>query len=140
MPKITLLPESETQPAGNTRPLMMKIEKREQLYQLYMPSLKNAGLFIPGTLFGGQPPLGAGAALPPPGSKIMMLVNLPDDPTRNAVSGKVIWVTSQPTTTGGMTGVGVHFDDAVANKQLRDKIEKMLAGILGKSEVRTMTL
>lgn len=140
MPKITLLPESETQAAGNTRPLIIKIEKREQLYQLYMPSLKNAGLFIPGTLFGGQPPMGGGAVLPPPGSKIMMLVTLPDDPNRNAVSGKVAWVTATPSPTGGMTGVGVHFDDAVANKQLRDKIEKMLAGVIGKSDVRTMTL
>ena len=140
MPKITLMPESETQPSGNTRPLMMKIEKREQLYQLYMPSLKNAGMFIPGTLFGGQAPSGAGATLPPPGSKIMMLVTLPDDPTRNAVSGKVAWITSQASPAGGMTGVGVHFDDAVANKQLRDKIEKLLAGVIGKSEVRTMTM
>ena len=70
----------------------------------------------------------------------MMILTLPEDTHRNTVSGKVAWVTYAQTSSGAFPGVGVHLDDATANRQLRDKIEKLLAGILGKSDVRTMTL
>lgn len=141
MAKITLLPENETQPAGNTRPLMINIKNKEQLYSLYMPYLKNAGIFVPGTLFAPPgSPQGTVPPLPPPGSRIMMILTLPEETHRNTVSGKVAWVTYAQTSLGAVPGVGVHFDDATANKQLRDKIEKLLAGIIGKSDARTMTI
>lgn len=136
MAKITLLPAAETQPTTNARPLMISIKNRDTLYSFYMPSLKNAGLFVPAASFGAA----GAAAIPPPGSKIMMLLNLPDDPVKNTVLGKVAWITYVNTTLGTVAGVGVHFDETDANKMLRDKIEKLLAGVLGKSDVRTMTM
>lgn len=134
--KITLLPKNETEPATSLRPLMVSLKSKDQLYSFYMPNLKNAGLFVPVTSFGQ----GGVASLPPPNSKIMMLLSLPDDSVKNTVTGKVVWISYANTALGAQSGVGVHFDDTEANKMLRDKIEKILAGILGKSEQRTMTI
>jgi type IV pilus assembly protein PilZ len=136
MAKITLLPEIETKSVANARPLMVNVKSRDMLYSCYMPNLINAGLFVQAASFG---PNGA-SSLPPPGSRIMMLLTLPDDPQRNTVTGKVCWMSFVQTSLGAQAGVGVHFDENDANKLVRDKIEKMLAGILGKSETRTMTV
>ena len=136
MAKITLLPEADTKATASVRPLMVNVKTKEMLYSCYMPNLKNAGLFVSAGSFG---PNGA-SALPPPGSKIMMLLTLLDDPNKNTVTGKVCWMSFAPTSLGAPAGVGVHFDENEANKILRDKIEKQLAGILGKSDVRTMTM
>ena len=135
MAKITLLSESETKPLNNVRPLIVSIKTKEQLYSCYMPYLKNGGMFVFAVSFGSQ-----STSLPPPGSKIMILMNLPDDAMKKTVQGKVCWVTAVPTTLGAHAGVGVHFDDNDANRQLRDQIEKLLAGYLGKSETRTQTV
>lgn len=135
MAKITLLPEIETKPIGSARPLIVNVKSKEMLYSCYMPGLKNAGLFVSAASFG---PNGA-SALPPPGSKIMMLLTLLDDPNKNTVTGKVCWMSFTPTSLGAPAGVGVRFDENESNKMVRDKIEKQLAGILGKSDVRTMT-
>lgn len=135
MAKITLLPESETKPRESTRPLMMALKDKGQLYSLYMPFLVNGGIFVPAQSFGAS-----AGQLPPPGSKLMILMNLPDDAMKKTVTGKVAWVSLSQTALGAVAGVGVQFEDTDANRQLRNQIENLLAGILGKSEQRTQTV
>jgi type IV pilus assembly protein PilZ len=135
MAKITLLPESETKPREGARPLMMALKEKGQLYSLYMPFLINGGIFVPAQSFGAS-----ASQLPSPGSKLMILLNLPEDSMKKTVTGKVVWVTLSPTALGAVAGVGVQFEDTEANRQLRIQIENLLAGILGKSEQRTQTV
>ena len=93
-----------------------------------MPKLKNGGLFLV------SPQM-----IPNIGSKVNLLLTLPEETSKNTVTGVVVWVSHQQTAMGGQAGFGIHFDDNASNKALKDKIEKQLAGILGKSEQRTMT-
>ena len=135
MAKITLVPESESKAITNVRPLIVNIKNKDMLYSCYMPFLKNGGIFVLASSLGPQQ-----NPLPPPGSKIMILLNLPDDPMKKTIQGKVCWVTATSTALGAHPGFGVHFDDNDAGRQLKDQIEKMLAGWLGKSETRTQTV
>lgn len=135
MAKINLLPENEIKPVVGARPLIMMIKTKEMLYSLYMPQLINGGLFIPAASFGSS-----AGNLPPPGSKIMMLLNLPDDAAKKTVTGKVCWVSPAQTALGAQSGVGMQLEDTEANRQLRIQIEMLLMGILGKSETRTQTI
>ena len=129
MSKITLVKEEDLKPS-TTRPLIVTLKSKDQLYSYYMPQLKNGGIFLPSS---------PGAPTPNQGSKINLLLSLPDETAKNTVTGTVVWVNWQPTAMGAQAGCGIHFDDTPSNKVLRDKIEKQLAGILGKSEQRTMT-
>lgn len=133
--KISLLPLGEIEPTGKPQPLMIAIKSKEQLYSFYMPQLLNGGLFIPTTSFGQA----AAKGLPPPRSKIMLLLTLLDDPQRKTIQGEVSWIAHAPTTLGAHAGVGIHFEDNEASRQLKVQIENALAGILGKSDVRTQT-
>lgn len=107
---------------------MFDIKDRNQLYAFYMPFLQNGGLFIPGNQHQA------------PGSKAMILLTLPNDPVKKTITGKVCWITPPAAQMGVAAGLGIQFDDNDASKQVCAQIEKMLAGILGKSDSRTQTI
>jgi Tfp pilus assembly protein PilZ len=138
--KITLMNENEIKPNNTSRPLMMAIKTKDQLYSLYMWQLINGGLFIPAATFApaGSAP-GVVPNLPTPGSKFMMMLTLLDDNLKKPVTGTVVWVNTKPSTLAA-AGVGIHFEGNDANRQLKVQIENQLAGILGKSETRTQTM
>lgn len=125
---LQLTPTEELTPAATTRPIMFEIKDKNQLYIFYMPFLQHGGIFVPT------------AQCPAPGSKALALLTLPGDPAKKTVSGKVCWVTPPAAQMGVASGIGIHFDDNDGNRMLRDQIEKMLAGILGKSDARTQTM
>lgn len=128
MPPIRLLPEAETLPQASARPMMFDIKDKNQLYSFYMPFLKNGGLFMPTKVHIS------------PGTKLSILLSLPDDKMKKTVTGKVSWITPADALMGLAQGVGVHFEDNEQNRLLKTQIENALAGILGHSETRTMTL
>lgn len=110
------------------KPFIIDIKDKATLYNYYMPFLKNAGLFIPTPQeFSPQ-------------SKALVLLTLPDEKTKRTVSGKICWITPKAAQIGQQQGVGIHFDDSEQNRLLRSDIEKMLAGILDKTENRTQTV
>lgn len=125
---IKLLPDAETTPTGTPKPVMFEIKDKGQLYSYYMPFIKTGGIFIPN----GQHMS--------PGSKILILLNLPDDKTKKTVSGRVAWTTPQNAHMGVVQGIGIAFDDNEANKSLKIQIENALAGILGKTDQRSQTI
>ena len=125
---IRLLPEAETNPSLAPKPIMFDIKDKSQLYSFYMPFAKTGGIFIPS------------ANHVPPGSKVLILLTLPEDKTKKTVSGKVAWITPPNAHMGIAQGVGIVFDDNDANRALKIQIENSLAGILGKTEQRTQTI
>ena len=128
MSNAKLTPENEL--TATAKPVTIpnfQIKDKQQLYLLYMPYLKTGGLFIP------SPNILA------PGTKMLILLSLPDDVIKKTVSGKVVWVTPPNAQMGLAQGVGIVFDDNEQNKALKIQIENLLAGILGKSDQRTQT-
>ena len=112
---------SETAKPSVARPsvLSLNINSKSALYAAYMPFLVNGGIFVPTP---------KKYAL---GDEVFMLLQLMDDPTKHPVAATVVWVTP-PGSQGGKTqGIGVHFSADEAGKGVRNRIETILAGLLG---------
>ena len=105
------------QPASAPKTLTLKIPDVRTLFNLYMPIFKSGGLFIP-----SDKPMN-------PGDQVFLMINLPNDPQRYPISGKVSWVTPQHAQGGMKQGVGVSFVENEVNKKAKNKIEDLLAGI-----------
>ena len=129
---LSLLPEDEVQPQKKPQPLIVTIKNKEALYSCYMPQLSRGGLFIASTSFGPQV-----KSLPPPKSKVMILLTLLEDKQRKTIQGEVCWVAANQHMLGGMPGVGIHFDDNEASRALKIQIENLLLGFT--QDQRTQT-
>ncbi len=105
--------------------LSLTIKNKEDLYQAYMPYIKNGGLFIP---------TNHNYHL---GEEVFMLLDLMEEGDKIPVTGKVIWVTPKGSQGGRLPGIGIQF--AAEDSTLVNKIETHLAGALS-SERRTHTL
>jgi len=114
---------SETVKPNVARPsvLSLNINSKSALYAAYMPFLNNGGIFVP------TPKRYA------IGDEIFMLLQLMDDPTKHPVAATVVWVTPHGAQGGKTEGVGLHFSADEAGKALRNRIETILAGLLGSS-------
>ncbi|NTV09827.1 MAG: pilus assembly protein PilZ [Zoogloea sp.] len=110
-------------PAVNTgkRPsvLSLRIASRSALYAAYMPFLQNGGIFIP-----TQRPFRLG-------DEVFLLLQLMDDPTRHPVAGSVAWITPASTQGNKAQGIGVHLSGDEAGRMVRNRVEQILAGLLG---------
>ena len=104
-------------PRPSVRPSMLQlsITSKSALYAAYMPFLVNGGLFVP-TKFDYEL-----------GDEVFLLLQLMDDPAKLPV------ITPAGAQGGKVEGIGVHFNDDDAGKQLRGRIETLLAGALGSS-------
>ena len=92
------------------------------LYAAYMPSLLHGGLFVPTTRSYRL------------GEEILLLVALPDDPTRYPVVGTVAWITPAKAAGGRPQGVGVHLPGDEKTQTLRLRIEDLLGTALASSK------
>ncbi len=112
--------EAAKNAAGISRPgvLSLSIREKAALYAAYMPFVKGGGIFIPSSRQYGL------------GDEVFMLLTLMDDPSRYAVSGKVIWVTPGGAHNNRTQGVGVQFNANEAGLQVKNKIEGFLGGAL----------
>ena len=106
--------------------LSMSINDTHVLHSVYMPFIRNGGLFVP-----TDRPYQLG-------DDLIILLQLLQEPDRVPVSGKVVWIT--PTQAGGQRaqGVGIAFDER-EGKQLKARIENYLAGYSG-SQRPTQTM
>ena len=99
--------------------LSLNINSKSALFAAYMPFLTNGGMFLPTPKKYDI------------GDEVFMLLQLMDDPTKHPVAATVIWVTPQGSQGGKTQGVGLHFSSDEAGKALRNRIETILAGLLG---------
>ena len=113
-------------PIGGRNAIMtLTLKDKAQLYQAYMPFIRNGGLFV------------ATNKAFRLGEEVFMLVSLMDEPEKIPVAGKVVWITPKGAQGNRAAGVGVQFSDS--DRTTRNKIETYLAGAL-KSERPTHTL
>ncbi|KTC74387.1 type 4 fimbrial biogenesis protein PilZ [Legionella birminghamensis] len=92
------------------------------LYMAYMPFLTNGGLFVR-TLQSY-----------PIGSKVVLLVNLPNEAEAYRVNAKVAWVTPRGSQGSKPPGLGFQFIDP-DSRNFANKIETHLAGMLKSSQM-----
>jgi type IV pilus assembly protein PilZ len=91
-----------------------------ELYQYYMPFVKNGGLFV-------RTPEKYDL-----GDDITLEVTLPDALEASVVTGKVCWLTPTGAQNGTPAGIGVSFEEDTDN--IRNQIEKLIGRLLNSSE------
>jgi type IV pilus assembly protein PilZ len=91
-----------------------------ELYQYYMPFVKNGGLFV-------RTPEHYSL-----GDDIKLEVTLPDALEASIVIGKVCWLTPIGAQNGTPAGIGVSFDEDKDN--LHNQIEQLIGRLLSSSE------
>lgn len=103
--------------AAASRPsvIQLNIKGITALYLSYIPIFANGGLFIPTTKDYKIE------------DNVYVLVTLPNNPQRFAVTGKVGWITPPRSSGQRPQGIGVKFPDNEQCKQLRAQIEALLA-------------
>lgn len=109
-----------TSPTAIVRPsvIQLGIKERPALYSAYIQAFTDGGLFIPTTRDYKL------------GDDVYVLLTLPDDPQRYPVAGKVAWITPARSTGSRSQGVGIRFPADEKARQLKDKIEQVLGGLL----------
>ncbi|NDV11774.1 MULTISPECIES: PilZ domain-containing protein [Crenobacter] len=107
--------------AGRAGVLSLSIRERSALFAAYMPFVGNGGIFIPS------------AREYQLGDEVFLLLTLMDEPAKVAVKGKVVWITPAGANNNRTQGIGVEFAADEAGSQARDKIEKLLGGVLNSS-------
>lgn len=115
------------QPGGRQSILSVAIKDKQSLYEAYMPFVKNGGLFI------------ATKKEYALGNDVFVLLSLMDEQEKIPFAARVVWVTPKGAQGNRTTGIGVQFHDDQSGKDVRNKIETYLGGVL-KSERPTHTM
>jgi len=99
----------------------LTIRSKSALYSAWIPLLRGGGIFVPSnrphTL----------------GEEILVLLTLLDDPTKIPVQGNVAWINPVHTAGNRPQGVGVQLKDTEQGRELKRKVEGLLAGALQSS-------
>lgn len=98
--------------------LSLALKDKAQLYNAYMPFLKNGGIFVPTPKRYML------------GDEVFLLVTLPESGERLPVAGKVVWVTPVGAQGNRPAGIGVQFPETAEGEALKGRIEALLAGAL----------
>lgn len=100
--------------------IFLEFFSERDLYQAYMPFLKNGGLFYKtNTRF-------------ELGTEVVLEVSLPDALESSEVKGEVCWLTPIGSQSGTPAGVGISFIDDPDH--VKNQIEKYIARYLNSSE------
>ena len=107
--------------------VQLTIKERAGLLSAYIPLFTEGGIFVPTTKDFHL------------GDDLYVLLTLPGDAQRYAVSGKVAWINPGPCTGHRSQGVGVRFPNDERSRDIKTKIEELLGGLAG-SDRPTQTL
>lgn len=107
--------------AGGARQgiLSLAIKDKGALYNAYMPYVRGGAIFVPTPKRYSL------------GDEVFILLSLLDEKERLPVAGKVIWLTPTGAQGNRAAGIGVQFAETVEGETVKNKIETMLAGMLG---------
>ncbi|MBR4736027.1 MAG: PilZ domain-containing protein, partial [Rhodocyclaceae bacterium] len=94
--------------------LQLNLKNKAQLYASYMPFITNGGLFLKTSR-----PLRLG-------DEVFVMVQLPDEPEKISIAGRVAWISPPGCQGGKPAGIGVGFTANEVNAALRSKIETAL--------------
>ena len=97
------------------------IRSKSALYAAWIPLLKHGGIFLPSN---------RSHAL---GEEILILLSLLDDPNKIPLQGNVAWINPAHSAGNRPQGIGVQLHDSEVVRELRKKVEGLLAGALQSS-------
>ncbi len=106
-----------------TRPgvFTLVIRSKAALYAAWIPLLKGGGIFLPSN---------RAHIL---GEEVLVLLSLLDDPNKIPLQGNVAWINPAHSTGNRPQGIGVQLQDSEVGRELRKKVEGLLAGALQSS-------
>ena len=117
MTELTTLGPPATRPGVFT----LVIRSKASLYAAWIPLLKGGGIFLPSN---------RNHAL---GEEVLILLSLLDDPNKIPLQGTVAWINPAHSTGNRPQGIGVQLHDSEVGRELRKKVEGLLAGALQSS-------
>jgi type IV pilus assembly protein PilZ len=97
------------------------IRSKAALYAAWIPLLKGGGIFLPSAKSHSL------------GEEVLILLTLLDDPNKIPLQGSVAWINPAHSTGNRPQGIGVQLQDGEAGRDLRKRVEQMLAGALQSS-------
>lgn len=109
--------------ADATRPgvFTLVIRSKAALYAAWIPLLKGGGIFLPSIRPHSL------------GEEVLILLTLLDDPNKVPLQGHVAWINPAHSTGNRPQGIGVQIHDSEAGRELKKKVEGLLAGALQSS-------
>ena len=97
------------------------IRSKSALYAAWIPLLKHGGIFLPSNRSHSL------------GEEVLILLTLLDDPNKIPLQGSVAWINPAHSAGNRPQGIGVQLADSEAGRELRKKVEGLLAGALQSS-------
>lgn len=97
------------------------IRSKSALYAAWMPLLRGGGLFVPSTRSHKL------------GDEVLVLLSLLDDSSRIPIQGHVAWINPPHAASNRPQGIGVQLQDNETCRELKKKVEGLLAGALQSS-------
>ena len=97
------------------------IRSKAALYAAWIPLLRGGGIFLPSN----RPHV--------LGEEVLILLSLLDDPNKIPLQGNVAWINPAHSAGNRPQGIGIQLQDSEAGRELRKKVEGLLAGALQSS-------
>ena len=97
------------------------IRSKAALYAAWIPLLKGGGIFLPSS---------RAHAL---GEEVLLLLSMLDDPNKIPLQGHVAWINPAHSAGNRPQGIGVQLNDSEVARDLKKKVEALLAGALQSS-------
>jgi type IV pilus assembly protein PilZ len=97
------------------------IRSKAALYAAWMPLLKGGGIFLPSA---------KSHAL---GEEVLILLSMLDDPNKIPLQGHIAWINPAHSAGNRPQGIGVQLNDSEVSRELKKKVEGLLAGALQSS-------
>ena len=126
-PNSSLGPGSTILPIKRPDVIAFNLKGKSALYAAWLPLLKGGGLFMQ-TVKPHQL-----------GDEVLVVLSFLDEPMKLPLTGRVVWVNPAHATGNRPQGVAIQLPDTDAGKELKKKIEGILAPV-AKSDRATHTL
>jgi len=97
------------------------IRSKSALYAAWIPFLKGGGIFLPSNRTHTL------------GDEVLLLLTLLEDPAKIPVQGNVAWINPVHTAGNRPQGIGIQLKDTDQGRELKKKVEGLLAGALQSS-------
>ena len=117
MSEIATAPDAAQRPGVFT----LVIRSKAALYAAWIPLLKGGGIFLPSNRSHSL------------GEEVLVLLTLLDDPNKIPLQGSVAWINPAHSTGNRPQGIGVQLADSEGARELKRKVEGLLAGALQSS-------
>lgn len=110
-------------PEASHRPgvFTLVIRSKSALYASWMPLLKGGGIFLPSNRSHSL------------GEEVLVLLSLLDDPNKIPLQGSVAWINPAHGAGNRPQGIGIQLQDSEVARELKKKVEGLLAGALQSS-------